>query len=155
MTGTLLCAKQKNRWNYTTENHKKCRTVIYNWIDEGDFIDTYRTFHPDRKSYTYRVREAESKKIIIQARLDYALASSQLFGRVTEIQHINPSFSFSDHSGVRVKIMIEKFPEGPGTFRANPFIEQDCIYDASTRHLISQELLEMTSLRREKENPRD
>ena len=45
--------------------------------------------------------------------------------------------------------MIEKFPEGPGTFRANPFIEQDCIYDASTRHLISQELLEMTSLRRE------
>ena len=45
--------------------------------------------------------------------------------------------------------MIEKFPEGPGTFRANPFIKRDSIYDASTRHLISQELLEMTSLRRE------
>ena len=45
--------------------------------------------------------------------------------------------------------MIEKFPEGPGTFRANPFNEHDSIYDASTRHLISQELLEMTSLRRE------
>ena len=81
--------------------------------------------------------------------MDYGLASRQLFGRVTEVQHINPSFSFSDHSGVRVKIMIETFPEGPGTFRANPYIEEDSIYDSSTTHLISQELLEMTSLGRE------
>ena len=50
---------------------------------------------------------------------------------------------------MRVTILIEKFPEGPGTFHANPFIEQANIYDASTRHLITQELLELTSLRRE------
>ena len=89
----------KDRWNYTTDNHKKCRTVINNCIDEGDYMDVYRTFNPDGKSYTYRVREAETRKIIRQSRLDYALASRQLFGRVTEIQHINPPFSFSDHSG--------------------------------------------------------
>ena len=57
MTTTLCPAK--DRWNYSTDNHKKCRTVINNWIDEGDFIDTYKTFNPDGKSYTYRVREAE------------------------------------------------------------------------------------------------
>ena len=106
-------------------------------------MDVYRTFNPDGKSYTYRVREADTKKIIRQSRLDYALASRQLFGRVTEIQHINPPFSFSDHSGVKVKIMIEKFPEGPGTFRANPFFKLDNIYDASTRHLVNQQLVFM------------
>ena len=75
-------------------------TLMDNWIEEGIFIDTYRTFNPNGKSYTYRVRKAESKKVILQARLDYALASRQLFGRVTEVQHINTSFSFSGHGGV-------------------------------------------------------
>ena len=53
-------------------------------------MDLYRSFHPDGKSYTYRVREADTKKILLQSRMDYALASRQLFGRVTEIQYINP-----------------------------------------------------------------
>ena len=73
MTTTLCPAK--DRWNYSTDNHKKCRTVINNWIEEGDFTDTYRTFNPDVKSYTYRVREAETKKVILQTRLDYGLSS--------------------------------------------------------------------------------
>ena len=50
-----------------------------------------------------------------------------------------------------MKILIAKFLEGPGTFRANPFIEQDIIYDAATRHLITQELLELTSMQQTKQ----
>ena len=50
-------------------------TLMDNWIEEGIFIDTYRTFNPNGKSYTYRVREAETKKVILQIRLDYGLSS--------------------------------------------------------------------------------
>ena len=50
-------------------------TLMDNWIEEGIFIDTYRTFNPNGKSYTYRVREAETKKVILQTRLDYGLSS--------------------------------------------------------------------------------
>ena len=41
--------------NYETDNHRRSRTVINNWINEGDFIDVFRAFYPDRHSYTYRV----------------------------------------------------------------------------------------------------
>ena len=34
---TTLCPA-KDIWNYASD--KKCRTVINNWIEEGDFIDT-------------------------------------------------------------------------------------------------------------------
>ena len=84
---TTLCPT-KDRWNYSSDNHKKCRNVINNWIEEGNYLDLYRSFNPEGKSYTYRVREAHTKKLILQSRLDYALASRQLFERVTEIQLI-------------------------------------------------------------------
>ena len=69
----------KDRWNFSSDNHTKCKIVINNWIDEGDYLDLYKSFNLDCKSYTYRVREADTKKVILQSRLDYALASRQLF----------------------------------------------------------------------------
>ena len=69
-------------------------SVINDWFNEGDFIDTYKTFNPDGKSFTYRVREVNSKKVTLQARLDYGLASRQLFARVTEVQ-FNTSTPYS------------------------------------------------------------
>ena len=51
---TAICPV-KDRWNYTTDNHKKSRAVTQNWIDEGDFIDGHMVFFPDHgKLYTYR-----------------------------------------------------------------------------------------------------
>ena len=122
--------------------------MINNWISEGDYFDTYRSFHPEGKVYTFRVRKAETKEIVRQARLDYALASRQLFSRITDVHHICPTHAFSDHSGVRVTITIEKLKEGPGTFRALPYIEEDLNYAASTRHLITQEVLDQSNMRR-------
>ena len=42
--------EDKNEEQYETDNHKKYRTVINNWIDEGDFIYTFRTFNPEESS---------------------------------------------------------------------------------------------------------
>ena len=142
--GDLNTALDENmdKKNYETDNHKRSRTVINNWIDEGDFIDVFRAFYPDRHSYTYRVQGNQVKR----SRLDYALASRDLFGKVTEVKHTHFSSTITDHAGVTVKILLEHHKEGPGSFRAAPLIEKYKMYDASIRHLISQELLELSNL---------
>ena len=43
---------------------------------------------------------------------------------------------------------MEKLEDRPGTFRATPFIEDDPTYAASTRHLINQELIELSDMER-------
>ena len=68
---TTLCPV-KDRWNYTSDNHKKSRAVIQNWIDEGDFIDGHRAFFPEHeKLYTYRKLEIEEimKQLTIHCHL--------------------------------------------------------------------------------------
>jgi exonuclease III len=91
--------EQLDRKNYKTDNHRRCRTVINNWIQEGDYVDVFRAFYPDRESYTYRVQGNQIKR----STLDYALASRELFGKVTEIKHTHFSSSITDHAGVTVK----------------------------------------------------
>jgi exonuclease III len=65
--------EQLDRKNYKTDNHRRCRTVINNWIQEGDCVDVFRAFYPGRESYTYRVQGNQIKR----SRLDYALASRE------------------------------------------------------------------------------
>jgi exonuclease III len=42
--------EQLDRKNYQTDNHKRCRKVINNWIQEGDYVDVFRAFYPDNES---------------------------------------------------------------------------------------------------------
>ena len=90
----------KDRWNYTTDNHKKSRAVIQNWIDEGDFVDGHRAFFPDHgKLYTYRKKV--NGEIILQSRLDYSLASKDLFNLIKKVEMVPISQSISDHNGIK------------------------------------------------------
>ena len=115
---TTLCAT-KDRWNYLTYNHRKSRAVTQNWIDEGDFIDAHRAFYPeDKKLYTYRKKEND--EIIIQSRLNYSLASRELFNLIKRVKMVNISQAISDHNGIKTTVKIEKFEDRPRTFRANP-----------------------------------
>ena len=76
---TTLCPV-KDRWNYTSDNHKKSRAVIQNWIDEGEYVDGHRAFFPDNeKLFTYR--KPENDRIIKQSR-DYSLSSVDLFNLI-------------------------------------------------------------------------
>ena len=89
-------------------------------------MDIFRAFYPDIESYTYCVQGNQNKR----SRLDYALASRELFGKVTEIKHTHFPSSITDHAGVTVKILLEHHKEGPCSFRAAPLIEKDRLYDA-------------------------
>ena len=62
---TTLCHVM-DRWNYQTDNHRKSRAVINNWISEGEFVDTYRAFHPETESYTFRKRLRGRLRILLQ-----------------------------------------------------------------------------------------
>ena len=95
--------------NYETDDHRRSRTVINNWISEGDFIDVFRAFYPNRRSYTYRVqrRGEQNEEEVKRGRLDYALASRDLFGKVTGVKHTHFSSTITDHARVTVKILLE------------------------------------------------
>ena len=43
---TTLDAKY-DRFGYTSDTHRKCRSAILNWIDTGELIDVVRGFKPD------------------------------------------------------------------------------------------------------------
>ena len=91
---TTLCHVM-DRWNYQTDNHKKSRAIINNWISEGEFVDTYRAFHPETESYTFRKRDVDTRSILLQARLDYALTSQKLFGKVLKMIHLSTPYSMT------------------------------------------------------------
>ena len=143
---TTLCPV-KDRWNYTSDNHKKSRAVIQNWIDEGDYVDGHRAFFPENeKLFTYR--KLENDEIIKQSRIDYSLSSVDLFNLIKKVEMVPVPQSLSDHNGIKTTIRVEELEDGPGTFRATPFIEADPAYAASTRHLINQELIELSDMER-------
>ena len=109
-------------------------------------MDTQRALNPDDEIFTYRKK---LKEVTLLGRLDYSLASKELFKHVISTETLDTPPSISDHNAIKTTICIENFEEGPGTFRANPHIEDDHAYAASARHLINQELVELTSLPRE------
>ena len=71
-----------------------------------------------------------------------------LFNLIKKVEMVPIYQSISDHNGIKTTIKVEKLEDGPGTFRATPFIEADPIYAASTRHLINQEVIELSDLER-------
>ena len=47
-----------DRKNYRTDNHKKSRMVINNWISENEMIDFYRLTNGNEQTWTFRVKES-------------------------------------------------------------------------------------------------
>ena len=98
--------------NYKNINNPRARQFILNMISEQELCDIYRQFFPEKKRYTWR-----RKNPIKQARLDYFLASKNILDIVKSCQ-INPGYR-SDHSILRLDIMLNRFECGKGVWKFN------------------------------------
>ena len=115
---TTLCPA-KDRDNYVTDNHWKSRTVIKEWLENGDFVDAYRSLNPEGTSKTWK-----KKNLPQTARLDYILLSNRLAGKLRYCKTVSCPSKISDHDGVEAEITLDKSPSGPGTFRAMTTADQ-------------------------------
>ena len=50
-----------DRFGYTTDNHKKCRTTINTWLEITELDDVVRCFHPDAPLYSWRTKDLGEK----------------------------------------------------------------------------------------------
>ena len=63
----------KDRFSYTTDNHKRCRHIITNWTESKEMVDTMRQFHPDTSLYSWRTKDLGKK-----GRIDHLLVTPKL-----------------------------------------------------------------------------
>ena len=100
---------------YKTDPHPKSRKVINGIIDNEEFIDSFRHFHPDTKAYTFRNKENS-----LWGRLDYGLISPSLIPFVKNVEHTAHNYEFSDHASFSITLDITESAQGKGIFRCNP-----------------------------------
>ena len=75
--------------------------ILNDTLDEMDFIDVFRTFHPNREEYTFF-----SSAHGTFSRIDHILGHKSNFSKFKKIKII--SSIFSDHSAMRVDINYKK-----------------------------------------------
>ena len=120
---------------YSTDPHKKCRSTINGWLNTDQYVDTYRLFHPDRSSYTFRTRNGGKR-----GRLDYALSTPTLANHIIDISHIPHSWEVSDHSTVLVKVDFNRAEKGKGIFRAGVSIHRNMDYQRLIKNTIKMSI---------------
>ena len=98
--------------NYVNVNNPRARTELLALLNELDISDTFRTFHPDRKRFTWH-REHPLK----QARLDYFFISHCFSDLVSKCE-IKSSYR-SDHSIIEMQFAMSKFRMGKGVWKMN------------------------------------
>ena len=105
--------------NYKGDNHAKAWGVINSGILNEDYVDAFRYFYPNDKSYTYRWDCDKTKK----ARLDYVLVTPNLTDKSMDIEH---KFTISsDHESIIIELAMNVEKQGKGIFRAPPSIQND------------------------------
>ncbi len=73
---------------------------------QAGFIDTFRALHPDQKdAYTWWTAWGGTRDRNVGWRIDYWMASKELFGKITEAK-IHPDVMGSDHCPVSIEIDI-------------------------------------------------
>ena len=77
-----------------------------------DFIDAFRHLKPHVKRFSWR-----KKNPIKQARLDYFLIAKAMADMIDSC-NIKPSYR-SDHSIIEIKITMDNFIRGRGTWKFN------------------------------------
>ena len=129
-----------DKWNYKTDPHSKSRIVINDWLEEDDFVDAFRVLNPDAREYTFRGSDGQ------RGRLDMILLSNKLCGSLFNCRILQTTRKVSDHAAVECTLVLDISESGPGTFRARPGIQKDPRYQACIRHLLQQELLDLSTL---------
>ena len=99
MLGDYNCTLDHNRddTRYKTDPHSKSRKILNAMLDNEELIDSYRHFHPDSCSYTYR-----NKKNNLRGRLDYGLISPSLIPSTKKVNHIAHNYLLSDHANFSI-----------------------------------------------------
>ena len=98
--------------NYVNINNPRSRLTVHNMINAHELLDAFRYLHKDVKRYTWR-----KKNPIKQARLDYFLISNTMTDLMTEC-NICPGYR-TDHSLIKLKLVINPFIRGKGTWKFN------------------------------------
>ena len=123
-------------FGYKTDPHPKSRATLSNLLESETFIDTYRHFFPDTKSYTFRTKENK-----LRSRLDYCLASPSIIPNIKQISHHAHNFLNTDHSSVIIDIDITNTPRGKGIFRCPPNAHNDIHYQKLIKNSIKRAIL--------------
>ena len=101
-----------------TDNHKKSRMVINNWISENRMIDFYRFTNGNEQIWTYRVKESHDQTLI--GRIDYLLGTPSLSNAISDVKHIFNEYELTDHATSYFSIDFAPANNGPRVFRAYP-----------------------------------
>ena len=126
---------------YKSDPHPKARKVIQSFIDNEEYIDSYRHLHPDSKAYTYRKVGAE-----LRGRLNYGLMSPSLIQYLKEVTQTQHHCSdVSDHASVSIKIDITNSEQGKGIFKAPPNIHKNTNYIQLIKNTIKNTIYEATN----------
>ena len=89
------------------------------FLEDLDYIDSYRLINDDKKGYTWRKLNPEKK----QARLDYFLINFDVFVHLDDCQ-IVPGYR-SDHSGILLKLDFFEQARGKGYWKFNNSLLKD------------------------------
>ena len=122
---------------YKTDPHPKSRKVINSLLDNEEFVDSYRHFHPDSKTYTYRNKEGT-----LRGRLDYGLISPSLIPHVKKVTYLAHNYEITDHASYSLTLDITESLRGKGIFRCNPTIHRDKDYQMLIRNTIRKTVME-------------
>ena len=122
--------QQLDTSNYDRENNAGARDVFKHVMRTQGLVDSFREINQTRKSYTWRKCNPSVK----QARLDYILVSSNVLGNVQKAD-IVPGYR-TDHSAVRVELVINQHSRGKGWFKFNTSLLKDEEYLSLMREAV-------------------
>ncbi len=121
---------------YESDPHPKSRKVINSLIENQEFVDSFRHFHPNKKEFTYRA--FRKNKCDLRGRLDYGLISPSLIPFVQQVSHIAHNYDVTDHATFTLTLDITKSEKGKGIFRCAPNMHKDKDYQKLIRNTIRQ-----------------
>ena len=131
----LVLDSTKDSSNYVNINNPQSRSLFKEMLMEHNLTDVFRYLHQDKIRYTWR-----RKNPIRQARLDYWITSS-VFTDVVNSCEILAGYR-SDHSQVKLKISINKFVKGRGTWKFNTSLLKKPEYIEKINNVILNEVLQ-------------
>ncbi|MCB1147316.1 MAG: exodeoxyribonuclease III, partial [Leptospiraceae bacterium] len=77
-------------------------------LQKDNWIDTFRSKHPDEISYTWWNMQTRSRDRNIGWRIDYFIVDKPLFKNVQKISHLNDQMG-SDHCPVVLEVELPGF----------------------------------------------
>ena len=130
----LVLDPAKDTKNYLNINNPKSHSGVLDVIDSQKLIDTFRYLNPNKIRFSWR-----RKNPIKQARLDYFIVSETLMDHIDQCDII-PGYR-SDHSIIQLKLTINKFERGKGTWKLNSTVLENKTYIDMINNLIKSEVL--------------